>query len=164
MTTLVVQDMDNNTEIDLEIRIYRSMYLKNTRVHLFKQGTLTDGVLDLDIYDGATLVGTKQITYTQINTIPGSYFHGWVSFEFDEPIFLSKDPTSTFKEYIFKFTLSGHTDDDDIYLGLCRDYEKYVRNTVAEYRNAPLYGIETGDGLTALANNHPIAVELYTQS
>lgn len=161
MTTLVVDTLINNEEVDQDIRLYRSTYLKNVRIHIFKQGTFTDGQFDLEIYENAVLLDTNTITYTQLNSISGSYWHGWLSFSYDDALFLSVDPTTAYSTYTFKFVLRNRTDDSDIYMGLCRDYEKYVRNTLSDYRYPPLYGNETSDGITADANTHPLSLELY---
>lgn len=163
MTTLVTEQMYNDTPLEQEIRVYKSFYAKVIRFQIYKEGVLPDGILTLEIYDGVNLLSSKQITYEDINEITTSkYWHGYVSFEFDDAVFLSVNKIDNYKEYTLKLTLSDHTDSDEKYIGVCRCWEKYLKNTLEEFRYAPLYGNETSDGITAsFSNSYPLNFEIY---
>lgn len=163
MTTLVGEQLYNDSIIEQNIRIFKSMYVKVIRLHLYKNGNLSDGNLTLSIFDGATLISSKTLTYSEINEVDGTYWHGNISFEFDDAVFLSINPKEAYKEYTLKIVITDHTDSESIYLCVCKDYEKYISNTITEFKYEPLYGSGTSDGITVdYSDSNPIGIEIYT--
>lgn len=163
MTTLVGSQLYNGKALEQNIRIYKSMYVKVIRLHLYKHNILQDGNLTLAIYDGASLISSKTLTYSELNGVGGTYWHGNISFEFDDAVFLSINPKEDYKEFTLKVTLNDHTDSESFFLMVCRDYEKYVRNSITEFKYDPLYGVGTSDGITVdFSDSNPIGIEIYT--
>jgi len=163
VTTLVTKQIENDENYDQKIRVYKTMQLKNVRLHVYKQGTLTDGVLTLSILDGTTQIASKTVDYSLLNAITtNNYWHGFISFEFDDAVFLSTNPTDVYNEYTLRFTMSDHTDDSDIYVDIYRDYERWVSNSLSDFKYVPMYGTETTDGITAEhGDEYPLGIEIY---
>lgn len=164
MTTLVTEKLSNGESVEQKIRLYKSVYIKCIRVHVLRNGILSDGNLTLDVYDGTTKVASKTITHTKLNSIPGTYWHGMISFVFDNAPFFSMLSSSNknYKELTLKFTMSGHTDRDNKFLCICYDYEKFLRNKITDFKNPPLYGEFTEDGLTtSYSDSQPVGIAIY---
>lgn len=164
MTTLVAQILKNGESIEQKIRLYESVYIKCVKLHVLRNGVLTDGNLTLEVYDNTTLVGSETITHTQLNSTTGTYWHGKVVFVFDSSKFFSMLSSSNknYNELTLKFTLSDHTNRDDVFIGICRDHEKYLKNDITDFKNPPLYGEYTENGVSApYSESNPVSIEIY---
>lgn len=163
MTTLVTEHFLNNDPIDQRIKIYRTMHLKAVRLHIYKQGTLPSCTLRLNVFDGTTVVNTTTVSSSQINSSCPKYWHGYITFEFPMACFLSVKSTEPFKIYTLQFVLEDSVDDFSNSISVCRDYEKYIKNTITDFKYEPIFGDETEDGITTTyADSHPLGFELYT--
>lgn len=115
---LALTSLINNETITTGLRVSKSMTIRGLRLGLYKHNT-PNGTLTLDIYDGATKIGTSNVTMTALDTAVGTYFHGMILFDLgDSGLRINKDPETTYKELSLKITLSSHTDDTNNYLGL----------------------------------------------
>ena len=164
MTKLLMNKFNGNEDYTQKIRVYNTLSVKVIRLHAYKQGTLPTSNLYLRVYDTSTaeLIGSCAITHTQINTISGNFWHGFISFEFENSLHLSVLPETDYREFSLVFRLEDYIDSEDNYFGFCRDYEKYIRNTLEGFSNAPLYGDYTVDGITTyFSDNAPIGLEFY---
>ena len=177
MTTLVSSAFDNTTPVTQTVKFYKSTYIKVVRLHINKRGQLPSGQITLTIYDkiNNTSVASKTVTYTEINGITDSeYWHGMVSFEFQNSAFLTVYPTQASREYDFIFeadnlpilnTIGGDEDYNVPYVEYVLDYEKYISNGAGNFKYLPLYGDGTTDGLTpSTSDRSPLGIEVYTIS
>ena len=102
---LSIQEMKNNEIITTGIRVEESMTIRGLRLRLFKYGA-PDGDLTLTLKDGATTIGSINITMAALDADVGTYFHGYVLFEGDNAGFrINVDPTTAYKELDIELTL-----------------------------------------------------------
>jgi hypothetical protein len=175
MTILVTAPFDN-TPVTQTLKFYKSTYLKIVRLHINKRGILDSGEITLSIKDKITseVLVSKTITSTVLNEITSDeYWHGMISFEFDNAILITVYPTQPYREYLVEFSstnlpilneISGSEDYNVPYVEFVLEYEKYISNDLDKFKYPPLYGDNT-DGLnTDFANDAPIGIEIYTLS
>jgi hypothetical protein len=123
MSTLLVDELFNGVVFEQPIRITKSTQFAYIRAWIYKNGTLASGNLQLQVYDGATLLKTVSIPYADINTnIPLPYAHGYIKFDVS-PLALNVNPTETYHEYILKFSMSGYTNDLNNYMAIVREWD-----------------------------------------
>lgn len=164
MTTLVAERMLDMTDFYQNIRRYKSSTVSHIRLHILKTKRIDVGYLRLAVKDGTSNVGYAYVSIDDINQITDDdYWHGFVTFEFEKPLFLSVNPTDEYKEFTLVFTFVGYGQvGSSGTIEICRDYEKNIRNTIGEFRYPPLYG-DTSDGITAdFADQMPYGYEIYT--
>lgn len=175
MTTLVTSAFDN-TDIVQNVKFYRSTYVKCVRLHIYKRGVLPSGEITLSIKDKITseVLGSYTVTYTVLNDITDNeYWHGKISFEFENALFLTVYPTQTYREYSLCFsssnlpilnTVLGSEDYNVPYVEYVLEYEKNISNDIDNFKYVPYYGNST-DGLsTTFADESPLGIEIYTIS
>ena len=113
---------DSFTTIDITQRVQKGVSIQVVRIKMIKVGTIADGTLTLDIYDGATLLGSKALTYNDFNRITNNGY-GYVAFALDNAIRVNNLPQTTYTELTFRLTMSGHTEDSNNYIGLIREFD-----------------------------------------
>jgi hypothetical protein len=150
--TLLVDELYPGITFEQNFRIKRTISVPHIRPWIYKQGTLQDGELTLEVWQGADLLKTATIVHTTINAeIPATYAHGQVRFDFD-PLQLNHDRTQEWTEYTLKLYMANHT--------------RNLNNFVAASRRWELKFYDTyGDGVV---NNEapndsvePLGFELY---
>jgi hypothetical protein len=153
MSTLLVDELFDGVEFTQVVRLHNSLSIAFVRPWIYKQGTLQDGQFQLRIYDGATLLKTVNIDYTEINAaITEPYAHGYIRFN-TEPIVLSVGNDVLYYDYTLKFRMINHTTDEDNYIAICRDWEKtkypifgtLPDNDIHDPAGYELYGFRNND-------------------
>ena len=108
MTTFYGEILSDSQTLDTSIRIDRSIKVKHVRAHLFRQGLLSDGQVEMSIYEGLNLVKTVDIDYADINSVDSNtYAHGWFRFDFEVP--LNHNYENTYTEYTIKLKIKNMT-------------------------------------------------------
>ena len=156
MSYLCINKFDNDTtEISTGIRFTEKCSIKAIRLKIFKHGVLADGTLELQIKnDSGTVIGSKSLSYEDINTgIPGTYAHGYMSFELPESVIINKSDLSDYIECSIHLTMTGHTEDPDNYLALVREENPFT----------PEYGDRPVNEPTNVWFN-PYGIEIYSVS
>ena len=128
MSTLLVDELFDGVEFIQPINITRSTQVAHIRAWIYKTGTLATGDLRLRVYDGATLLKTVTIPYTQINIeITNTYAHGYIRFDV-EPLALNVGDLESYHEYTLIFDMINYVDDPNNYIGIIREWdkEKYI--------------------------------------
>lgn len=134
------------------MRISRRQYIAHVRPWIYLHGTLADGQFQLEVLDGATVLGTYQIDYTLLNGVKvNDYFHGYVRFDTDG-LMLNVPEGQTNKEYTFRFTMQNHTTDSGNFLGIVRTWENKIGIT---------YGDVDGNNQAVNDSVEPAGIELY---
>ena len=152
MSTLIVDELNPGVVFSQTIKIKRNTLVRHIRPWIYKQGTLIDGDFKLEVYDGATLLATDTINYTEINSgITGTYAHGFIRFDFD-PLQLNVPEINDEKEYILKFSMINSTLDTINFIAISRQYERKIY---------PTYGDVDGSGEAFNDMIEPCGVEIY---
>ena len=141
------------TTLDTSIRIIGSAAIQAVRVKMIKHGTIADGTLTLEVLDGARSLGSATITAAEFNSITGTFAWGYWAFCFDEAIAVNAG-TGVETELTIRFTMSGHTPDENNYIGLIRQFENEF---VDEFGARPGLISDEQDGWY-----NPWGVELFT--
>lgn len=150
--TLLVDELYPGVTFVQNFRINKSLSVPHIRPWLYKQGTLVDGELTLEVWQNADLLKTATIDYTTINTeIPATYAHGQVRFDFD-PLQLNHDRQSEFTEYTLRIYMANHTRDTNNFVGTIRRYELKIYDT---------YGNEVVNGEPPNDFVEPLGFEIY---
>jgi len=152
MSTLLVDELYSGINFDQPVTITRDINVAHVRPWIYKQGTLVDGEFTLEVYDGATLLASSSIDYTDINSnITSTYFHGFIRFDFD-PLVLRIPEGSADKEYLFRFYMNNHTTDTGNFIGISRRWEAKVYDT---------YGTGVIDNEAPNDTVEPAGLEIY---
>ncbi len=155
MSYLAINTFDAGfTTYSMKQKVDSTCRIKSVRMKMIKCGTIADGSLTLDILDGATILGTKTLTYGDFNSIQGTYAHGLVSFTFDSQVVINLNRSTTNVELTFRLTMTGHTPDSNNYLGLVRQFENTF---ITEYGSRPTSISPEDDGWY-----NPFGLEIHT--
>jgi len=74
MSELAVNPFDAAfTTTDADIRITGTQAIEAIRVKILKHGTIADGTLTLEVFDGVRSLGSSSITASEFNSISGTY-------------------------------------------------------------------------------------------
>lgn len=147
MSTLLVEELYAGKVFTQNIRISKSIRLMWVRPWIYKQGTLADGQFRLEVYDGANLLKTIEIDYTEINSnITSTYAHGYIRFDV-APLTLNINEDEVNRVYTLKFSMVNHTTDTENFIAICREWNDH---------KYPLYGTEPVNDST-----EPMGYELY---
>lgn len=114
---------DTFTTTDADQKITGSVIIQAIRVKMIKHGTIADGELSLEVLEGAKSLGGTTITAAEFNSITGTFAWGYWAFNFDEAIAINVTDETIETDLTFRFTMSGHTEDNDNYVGLIRQFE-----------------------------------------
>lgn len=147
MSTLLIDELKPGVVFEQTIRIYKSIGVAYIRPWVYKNGTLQDGQFRVQVYEGATLLKTVDVDYTEINTgIPSDYAHGYMTIKVD-PLALNVDEDTEYVEYILKFSMVNHTLDNNNYIAICREWDD---------RKYPLFAAEPLNDF-----NEPCGYEIF---
>ena len=153
MSYLAVNDFnDTFTTYDMNQKISRTTVITSARVKLLKHGTISDGTLTLEVFDGAISLGSGSITAAEFEAVGSTYAYGYFNFEFSGPIVINIDNTIANKEIIFRITMAGHTEDSNNYIAMIRDFDDPI---VTEHGTRPTSVDPETDGWF-----NPFAVEI----
>ena len=154
MSYLAVDSFDDlTTTISTLQRFTEPTMILAIRVKMIKHGTIADGTLTLDVLDGATVIGTSTITAAEFETVGATYAHGYFTFEFPSHIAVNLNRNTDYQEVTYRFTMSGHTQDFDNYVGLVRQFESPF---VDEFGTRPAASTPEQDGWY-----NPYGIEIY---
>lgn len=152
MSTLLIDELFNGIEFSQVVKIKRETNLVHVRPWIYKHGTLQDGELVLEVYDGATKLAESRLDYTTINSeIPSTYAHGFLRFDFDS-LALNFLDSQVEKEFTFKFYMANHTTDSSNFIGIVRQYERKIY---------PTYGTGVVNGEAPNDFVEPMGLELF---
>lgn len=126
MSYLVVDQLENDTPISTKLRFKKSMNIHAVRFYLLKYDTIPDGDLNVQFKIGSDVIGECNLTHTQINTISGTYFHGYVKFDLVNEFRINLNTDVGYTEVDLVFTLSNHTDDPNNYIALVRNNDLFT--------------------------------------
>jgi hypothetical protein len=154
MSYLAVTPFDTaNLVISATQRITSPVAITVVRANMLKHGTISDGTLTLDILDGATVIGTSTITAAEFETVGATYAHGYFSFPLDGATMINLQ-SEAYKEITYRFTMSGHTNDVNNYVGLIRQFDDPF---VSEFGSRPTASTAADDGWF-----NPYGIEIYS--
>ncbi len=127
MSYLAITKFDTDTtEIQMKIRFEHNCLIKAIRLKVLKHGVLADGNVTLQVLNSDNKdIGSKTLSYEDINQIQGTYAHGFIKFEFDEQVAINKSEGSQYIEVTIKVTMTDHTHDHDNYFALIREENPY---------------------------------------
>jgi hypothetical protein len=144
MSTLLIDELFTGVTFEQPIRLIKSSQFAYIRAWIYKNGTLANGNFQLQVYDGATLLKTVSIPYTDINSaIPLTYGHGYIRFDVS-PLALNILPTESYHDYILKFSMQGYTDNANNYLAIVREWDNPKYSVVG---GSPINDSEEACGL-----------------
>lgn len=145
--TLLVEELYPGLTFEQPFRIQKTFQMPYLRPWIYKQGTLVDGVLTLEIWKDGELLKTATIDYTEINEqIPGTYAHGQIRFDLD-PMQVNHNRKEEWTEYSYRLYMNNHTRDTQNFIGAVRRYEKKfydIYGTGVVNNEAPNDAIEPG--------------------
>lgn len=124
MSTLVMDELFPTVIFRQSIYIKKNTDIVHVRPWIYKQGTLTEGDFVCRVYDGATLLSTSTITYTDINdTSTLEYAHGFIRFDFNALV-LHRPWDGEDKEYQFEFEMINQSAKDSTnFIAICRAWD-----------------------------------------
>lgn len=123
MSTLLVDELFDGVTFEQPVTITRNISVAHVRPWVYIHGTLVDGDFQLEILDGATVLKTVTIPYTEINAVKTlATAHGFIRFD-TEPLILNVPEAASSKEYILRFKMINHTTDAGNFLGIVRRWE-----------------------------------------
>jgi len=152
MSTLLVDELYEDVVFRQPFKILRDINIAHIRAWIYKQGTLVDGDLTCEVYDGATLLATTSINYSVVNAaFSEAYAHGFVRFDF-RSLSLRLPEGQTEKEYFIEYSMKNHTTDDANYIGITRRWEEKTYQT---------YGVGVSNGEAPNDSVEPSGLELF---
>lgn len=129
MSTLIVDELYPGVVFSQKLIITKSLGIAYIRPWIYKQGTLVDGDFVCTVKDGATIIKTATINYTDINAaITGTYAHGFIRFDMD-PLSITLPDETESKEYTIEFEMINHTQDPVNFIGINRSWENKIYET-----------------------------------
>lgn len=152
MSTILVDELFPGVVFTQKFKIPRRTNVKHIRSKIYKQGTLVDGVFVCEIKQNGNLLKRAEIDHSLINTIPDTYAHGFIRFDF-ENVNLQIDEGQIEQEYQIDFYMDNHTEDLVNFIAISREYENpvYVR-----------YGDVDGNNNAVNSSVESAGVEIYT--
>lgn len=152
MSTLLIDELNPGVVFSQPIKIQRNIMVAYIRPWIYKQGTLQNGDIQLQLFDGATLLATSLINYVDFNAaFTETYAHGYLRFDFDL-VQLNVPEIETEKEYILKYSMINSTLDVVNFVGVVRQYEHKIY---------PTYGSGVVGGEASNDSIEPSGLEIY---
>ncbi len=123
--TLLVDELYNGIVITQKFKTQKSFQLAHTRLWIYKHRNGQVGDLTCRIKIGSTLLKEVTIDASELNTaIDGTYFHGYVRFDFDA-MWISHDRENEYTEYSVEYEFVGTSDINNFY-GMCRQFNNLI--------------------------------------
>jgi hypothetical protein len=130
--TLLVDELYPGVVFEQNFRIKKTVSMPHFRPWIYKQGTIQDGELTLEILQDGELLKTATIDYAKINEeITGTYAHGQIRFDLD-PMQLNHDRKEEWTNYTVRLYMDNHTKDTANFIGAVRRYELKVYDTYGD--------------------------------
>ena len=118
MSTLLVDQLKAGVVFTQRIRVRRAVNLAHIRPHIIKVGS-PDGTLVCDVRLGGHTVASSTVDLSDLSHLD-TYAHGFIRFDFNN---LPLSALGGLTEYELDFYISGHTNSDTNWLGICRDWD-----------------------------------------
>ena len=116
MSILVQDILENNTTITQDIRIDKSFNGAHIRPHIYVEGVLADGDLQMEVLQGAVVLATQTLGFVAINAAMSDTFnHGMIRFDFAS-LQLNLDEGNITQDYIIRLGMINHTDSSSIFI------------------------------------------------
>lgn len=157
---LATETFEDSIPITQKIFLPRSVLVAGIRTHFLKVGILIDGTLSLLVKVDGVSVTSLSKTFNEINAL-GANWHGMLSWEFNSPVNIKRNPLSSSAVIEFIFTISSHTDSDSIYTALVHSPDPataIVHQESGAY--FPTYGQDQSQDIW----NNPFELELYVST
>lgn len=152
MSLLIVDPLFDGVVFEQKIKVSRDVSVAHIRPWVYLQGTLADGDFQCEVYQGANLLTTSVISFTDVNAGKDeTYAHGHIRFDFDSLI-LHRAEGEEDTEYILKFSMQNHTTDQSNFLGIVREWDS---------KSAILYGDLDGSGDPVNDQITPAGYQIY---
>ena len=122
---LLVDELYSGIIVTQRFRTTKSFQLSHFRPWIYKHGNGQVGNLTCRIKIGSTILKETTIDSSVLNTaISGTYFHGYVRFDFDSmPLFHKR--TDEYTEYTVELEFVGTSDSNNFY-GVCRQFNNLL--------------------------------------
>lgn len=151
MSMLVVDQLKNNSNVDINIRTQYSKSIHAVRLKMIKHGVISDGEFKLQLVEGGEVLAESVLDLDELSNL-ATYAHGYFKFELPYTVRVNSSNNVETTDVTFRVTVSNHTDSDDNYLALVKQHEyKYISefgsypapaNTEAEKAWYSPYGIQ----------------------
>lgn len=152
MSTLLIDELYSGIIPTQKFRTDKSFQLAHVRPWIYKHGNGMSGDLTCRIKIGSELL--KEVTIDSVtlnNTINGTYFHGYVRFDFNS-LWISHNRVNEYTEYTVEYEFVGTSDPNNFY-GMCRQYNNLLY---------PAYGDLNMAGEPKNSSISPYGYELYS--
>jgi len=132
MSDLIIDELNPGVQFEQDFRIFRDMNIAHIRPYIYMQGTLTDGDLQLEVLDGATVLETKTVNFVLLNAITSDTFmHGFVRFDFDS-LFLALDEGNTEQTYKVRLSMVNSSLDLVNFVAAVRNWDIKIYDTYGD--------------------------------
>jgi len=123
MSTLIVDELYPGVVFAQDFTVTDEMDCAFIRPWVYLHNTLQDGQLECRVKDGAEVLKTVTVDYTEINAAKtDAYAHGFLRVTL-HPLMLKIPSGSTEKTYTMEFEMVNHTLDTGNFLGMVRSWE-----------------------------------------
>lgn len=123
--TLLLDELFDGIIVRQKFRTDKNFQLAHVRPWIYKHGNGQVGDLTCRIKIGNILLKEVTIDANVLNTaINGTYFHGYVRFDFDS-MWISHDRNNQFTEYTVEYEFVGTSDINNFY-GVCRQFNNLL--------------------------------------
>lgn len=118
MSYLMAEQLINNEVITTKVTLLKNCIITSVRLHLYRKNLIT-GNLAIRLYNNSDLLGHGIITMNELNSIPGTYFHGMIDIELEKPVQINLIQSGY--ELDVEIEMFDYTDSDDNYVALIRE-------------------------------------------
>ena len=125
MSTLLVDELYDGIIVKQRFRTDKTFQLAHFRPWIYKHRDGQVGDLVCRVKIGETLLKESRIDAATLNqAIGGTYFHGYVRFDFDS-LWISHKTTEEFTAYTIEVQFDGTSDPQNFY-GMCRQFNNLL--------------------------------------
>lgn len=125
MSTLLVDELYSGIVVTQKFRTKETFQLAHFRPWIYKHGNGQIGDLTCRVKLNSTLLKEVTIDANTLNTaINGTYFHGYIRFDFDS-MWISHERTNEYTEYTIEVEFVGTSSPANFY-GMCRQYNNLL--------------------------------------
>lgn len=118
MSYLMAEQLVNNEVLATKVTLNSSCIIASIRLHLYRKNLIT-GNLAVRLYNNGDLLGNGVITMNELNSIPGTYFHGMVDIELEQPVQINISQSGY--ELDVEIEMFDSVDSDSNYVALIRE-------------------------------------------